>query len=229
MEAGNDNATTLTDDHPRQLIPQLCRLFYQLGWLTGTGGAMSIKHGGQIYVTPSGVQKERIHSDDLFVCNSDGDIVTHALNPELRMSQCAPVFMAGYKMRQAGAVIHTHAKSAVMVTLLYPGKEFRITHMQLIKGIAIGTTGKNHSYDDMLVVPIIENAPREADLIDRMVQAMKEYPDTCAVLVRRHGLYVWGTTWQQAKIMCECLDYLFDTAVEMKKCGLDPTTIPTVN
>jgi len=26
------------------LIPELCRLFYNLGWVTGTGGGISIKH-----------------------------------------------------------------------------------------------------------------------------------------------------------------------------------------
>lgn len=31
--------------HPRRLIPELCRLFYQLGWVTGTGGGISIKLG----------------------------------------------------------------------------------------------------------------------------------------------------------------------------------------
>lgn len=24
-------------EHPRNLIPELCRQFYQLGWVTGTG------------------------------------------------------------------------------------------------------------------------------------------------------------------------------------------------
>ena len=42
----------------------------------------------------------------------------------------------------AGAVIHTHSKSAVMATLLYPGTEFRITHQEMIKGIKKCTQGE---------------------------------------------------------------------------------------
>ncbi|KAK2569029.1 Methylthioribulose-1-phosphate dehydratase [Acropora cervicornis] len=62
-----------------------------------------------------------------------------------------------------------------------------------------------------------------------MAKAMEEYPDSCAVLVRRHGVYVWGDTWQKAKTMCECLDYLCDIATRMKLHGLDPTTKPMEN
>ncbi|KAL0188641.1 hypothetical protein M9458_015740, partial [Cirrhinus mrigala] len=54
-------------------------------------------------------------------------------------------------------------------------------------------------YDDTLVVPIIENTPEEKDLKERMARAMEMYPDSCAVLVRRHGVYVWGETWEKAK------------------------------
>lgn len=32
-------------EHPTNLIPELCKQFYQLGWVTGTGGGMTIKHG----------------------------------------------------------------------------------------------------------------------------------------------------------------------------------------
>lgn len=40
--------------------------------------------------------------------------------------------------RNAGAVIHTHSKAAVMVTLLYPGPVFRITHQEMIKVSFLG-------------------------------------------------------------------------------------------
>ena len=56
-------------------------------------------------------------------------------------------------------------------------------------------------YDETLVVPIIENTPEERDLKERMALAMEQYPDSCAVLVRRHGVYVWGESWEKAKTM----------------------------
>jgi hypothetical protein len=74
---------------------------------------------------------------------------------------------------------------AMLVTLLYD-KEFRITHMEMIKGI------KGLGYHDELVVPIIENTAHEADLKESMDQAIKAYPKATAVLVRRHGVYIWG-------------------------------------
>ena len=51
-----------------------------------------------------------------------------------------------------------------MATLLYPGTEFRVTNLEMIKGIRVGETGKNLCYHDELVVPIIENTPEEKDL-----------------------------------------------------------------
>ncbi|XP_011402463.1 PREDICTED: methylthioribulose-1-phosphate dehydratase-like [Amphimedon queenslandica] len=213
----------MDENHPRVLIPELCKQFYSLGWVTGTGGGISIKYKGSIYVAPSGVQKERIQSNDLFIVNEDGEIMETPSRAELKPSQCTPLFMACYKMRNTGAVIHTHSKSAVMATLLSDSNEFKIKNMEMIKGIKKGDTGINYNNDDMLIVPIIENTRQENELTDRLVTALTSYPDTNAVLVRRHGVYVWGESWEKAKTMCECYDYLFDIAVEMNKLGLDTT------
>ena len=79
-----------------------------------------------------------------------------------------------------------------MATMLYAGTEFIITHQEMIKGIRKCTEGRNYHYYETLVVPIIENTAQERDLKDRMKSAMQKYPDSNAVLVRRHGVYVWG-------------------------------------
>lgn len=88
--------------------------------------------------------------------------------------------------------------------------EFRVTHLEMIKGI------KGHGCFETLAVPIIENTAREAELTDRLRAAMVAYPRCPAVLVRRHGVYVWGEDWVQAKAQAESFDYLFEAAVRMR-------------
>jgi ribulose-5-phosphate 4-epimerase/fuculose-1-phosphate aldolase len=115
-------------------------------------------------------------------------------------------------MRNAEAVMHSHSMYALLATMLDGeySTEFRVTHLEMIKGI----TG--HGYHDTLVVPIIENTAHECDLKDSMEACMKQYPNTFAVLVRRHGVYIWGDTVEQAKAHAECFHYLFEAAVRMK-------------
>ena len=90
----------------------------------------------------------------------------------------------------------------------------------MIKGI------EGYGYFDTLTIPIIENTAWEHELADSLGQAIANNPKACAVLVRRHGMYVWGNTWEQAKRHGECLHYLFDIAIRMKQLGLDFNAAP---
>ncbi|RKP24160.1 putative methylthioribulose-1-phosphate dehydratase [Syncephalis pseudoplumigaleata] len=226
-----DTALVVSSDahHPANLIPELCRLFYQLGWVTGTGGGISIRHGELVYIAPSGVQKERIQPEDLFVLPFRPYPAAPLRYPTkpYKPSACTPLFYNAYRMRNAGACIHTHSQHAVMATLLSTGDTFTITHQEMIKGIRKASERRALRFDETLVVPIVENTCFEEDLQERMAQAMERHPDTCAVLVRRHGVYVWGDTWEQAKCMCECYDYLFEIAVRMRMANLDPAAAPS--
>eukprot|EP01035_Chromulina_nebulosa_P017799 gene17799-23407_t len=209
----------------RELVCELCRQFFEAGWVTGTGGSISIRYGNRIYMTPSGVQKERIKPDELFVLDTNGSILAiPSQKPGCnlpKLSDCAPLFLHAYKQRNAGAVLHSHAYSTNLITSLFEGKsEFRVSHQEMIKGI----TG--HGYYDELVIPIIENTAWEHELADSLGETIAKYPKSVAVLVRRHGMYVWGRTWEEAKRHGECLHYLFEVVIEMKKLGLDFTRGP---
>uniref|UniRef100_A0A8D8YA49 Probable methylthioribulose-1-phosphate dehydratase n=1 Tax=Cacopsylla melanoneura TaxID=428564 RepID=A0A8D8YA49_9HEMI len=146
-------------EHPRNLIPELCKQFYHLGWVTGTGGGMTIKLGDEIYIAPS-------------------------------------------------------------------GNVFRIAFQEMIKGTWNSSLNRYNRYDEELVVPIIENTPNEADLKSSLELALVEFPAASAVLVRRHGVYVWGADWKSTKTQTECYDYLFELAVSMKQLGLSPLSPP---
>lgn len=130
--------------------------------------------------------------------------------PQYKPSQCTPLFLAAFTRRGAGCCIHTHSQWAVLVTLLLeaqgPGKDkvFEINNLEQIKGFGRGMTKVgNLGYHDTLRIPVIENTPHEEDLTEYLEEAMEKYPDTYAVLVRRHGVYVWGDNVHKAKTQCE--------------------------
>jgi methylthioribulose-1-phosphate dehydratase len=212
-------ATVPTVSDPREIIVELCRQLYTLGWVSGTGGGVSIREGGRVYMAPSGVQKERMRAADMFVLDADGHVIEAPVNSALRVSACAPLFFNAYRLRGAGAVLHSHSVHAMLATLI-SGDVFRVTHLEMMKGI------EGVGYHDVLEVPIIENTAHECDLADAMADAMRAFPKSQAVLVRRHGVYVWGADWARAKTQAECYDYLFEAAVKMRQLGLDPSAKP---
>ncbi|EME29887.1 methylthioribulose-1-phosphate dehydratase [Galdieria sulphuraria] len=201
-------------EQAKSLIVDLCRQFYTLGWVSGTGGGISIKEDGRIYMAPSGVQKERLHIEDIFVLDEQGRILEMPqVGKMLKLSACAPLFMKAYELRGAGAVIHSHSINAVLASLISEEEEFRISHMEMIKGI------RGMGYHNTLIVPIIKNTAYEGDLTVSLEEAMLKYPSTFAVLVERHGVYVWGKDWKEAKTHAECYDYLFQVVIELRKLG----------
>ncbi|XP_057984379.1 probable bifunctional methylthioribulose-1-phosphate dehydratase/enolase-phosphatase E1 2 isoform X3 [Hevea brasiliensis] len=249
----------------KSLVAELCRQFYTMGWVSGTGGSVTVKvHDDSvprphqlIVMSPSGfytwcflmalgsinlimhlcniflfafceicvgVQKERMVPEDMYVLSSDGFILStptpkpYPYKPP-KCTDCALLFMKVYEMCNAGAVIHSHGMESCLVTMINPFlKEFQITHMEMIKGI------QGHSYSDELVVPIIENTSLEGELTEPITEAIRAYSKTTAVLVRNHGVYIWGDSWISAKTQAECYHYLFDAAIKLHQLGLDWST-----
>jgi hypothetical protein len=87
-------------DEAKDLICELCRNFYTQGWVSGTGGGISMKaEGDKIVMAPSGVQKERMEPDDMFVLDAAGNVLHMpvARPPPYKppkLSECAPLFTA---------------------------------------------------------------------------------------------------------------------------------------
>jgi ribulose-5-phosphate 4-epimerase/fuculose-1-phosphate aldolase len=95
-----------TVDEAKSLICDLCATFYAQGWVSGTGGGISVKSvDGRIVMAPSGVQKERMLPSDMFVLDgATGAVVEEpvARPPPYRppkLSECSPLFMAVRPLR----------------------------------------------------------------------------------------------------------------------------------
>ena len=214
------DAPLTTVDDAKRAICELGRRFYAQGWVSGTGGGISIRVDDRVVMAPSGVQKELLAPEDMFLLDLEGRVVERPASSTLKVSECRPLFHLAFTRRDAGAVIHSHSERALLATLLVDDA-VTFTHLEMMKGL------RGVSYHDTHAVPVVENTAEERDLESALREAMDAHPKAHAVLVRRHGVYVWGKDWREAKRHAECYDYLFGVTVEMKRLGLDPSRPPT--
>jgi len=214
------------------LISQLCEFFYKCGWAPGTASGCSIRIGGpdvnkpwRVFVAPSGVQKEDMVAEDVFEMDMNQNVVQKSKTSGLKLSASTPLWFIVYKHRStAKCVVHTHSMNAHLATLLDPTEKsdvLRMTHLEMLKGVG------RYAYDDTLEIPIIDNRPTEAELAEQFEAAILKYPKCNAVLVRRHGIYCWGDSWEQAKTQLESFDYLFECAIKMRQIGVNFSAVPS--
>lgn len=215
------------DEGPMTLqnFTKLMVQFYEMGWMRGSGGAMGCISGSELMISPSALQKERIREQDVFVYNiTQKTEVQRPLNKRITVSSCSVLFSLIMKETGSECVIHTHSKSANLLTQLIKSDTFEISHQEYIKGIYDPFSGKALRYSDTLTIPIIDNMPSESQLLEPIRGVLDNHPQAIAVLVRNHGLFVWGPTWESTKIMTECIDYLLELSIDMLK-----NNIPLVN
>lgn len=204
---------------PKQTIAEMCQNFYRLGWVSGTGGGISIRRQDRIYMAPSGVEKEKILPEDCFVLDLSGNVIEKPARETLKLTECAPLFMSAFELRDAGAVLHSHSANVVLMTMLARRLDEEIsvlefTQLEMLKGI------QGHGYYDVFELPVVDNTAHECDLTDSLRRAMERFPRSPAVAVRNHGIYVWGSNEVKAKTQAECIDFVCEVYWKMRSAGI---------
>jgi methylthioribulose-1-phosphate dehydratase len=192
----------------RTLLCELLALFYDKGWVAGTGGGVCARLDDQrLLMAPTGVHKERVAPGDLFVVDDTGRVVRPPRRKALRLTECSAIFCAVINRRRAGSVMHSHALSAVLAADEAEGKDrIVIRDLEMLKGIRGGTNADRHA------VPVIDNAAREPELVERIQDVIErpEFTQAACVLVRDHGAYIWGHDVWEAKRHAEVYHFLFE-------------------
>jgi len=70
----------------------------------GTSGNLSVRSGGQVAITPSGIAYDTLTPESICVISVEGDVLEGALEP----SSEVPMHTLVYQRTNAAAVVHTH-------------------------------------------------------------------------------------------------------------------------
>lgn len=175
--------------------------FAALGWMRGTSGNLSTtlqRDPLRLAVTASGLDKGELGAEDVVVVDSDGAAVPDQPNPDQRPSAEAGLHARIAAVAGAGAVVHVHMLAPVVAAHRWPDGVV-LRDLEMLKGL-----GRRD--DETMVVPVVPNSQDMRVLGDAFEEVHD--PATPALIVARHGVYVWGRDLVQARHRTECLEWL---------------------
>jgi methylthioribulose-1-phosphate dehydratase len=171
-------------------------------WFMGTSGNLAIKvsdHPLQFLVTASGKDKRKRTNDDFLLVDEFGRPVEEN---HLRPSAETLLHVEIYRKTNAGCSLHVHTIDNNVISEVYGDNgEVTFQGQELIKAF------DKWEEDAVLKIPIIRNYAH----IPTLSQAFSEHvtSDSGAVLIRNHGITVWGRTSFEAKKILEASEFLF--------------------
>jgi methylthioribulose-1-phosphate dehydratase len=189
-----------------QAAESLCataRWCYTQGWVPATSGNFSVRVGGRILITASGLDKGLLTPEGLLEVDLDGRVLGGAGRPSAETG----LHLVLLKARpEIGAILHVHTVWNTLLSGIHEGtNHVEIGGYELLKGLS-GVSSHTH----VERVPILENSQDYAELTAKLAEVLLEYPDAHGVLLRRHGLYTWGESVAEARRHLEALEFLFE-------------------
>ncbi|MEC0921565.1 methylthioribulose 1-phosphate dehydratase [Bacillus safensis] len=188
-----------------QELADVKRELAQRDWFFGTSGNLSIKVSDDpitFLVTASGKDKRKETNEDFVLVNAAGQ--PHDPNEPLRPSAETLLHTYVYELTKAGCCLHVHTIDNNVMSELYGDKgEIRFKGNEIIKALGYWEE------DAEVSIPIIENPAHIPQLAEQFAKHLTLEASSGAVLIRNHGITVWGKTAFEAKRVLEAYEFLF--------------------
>jgi len=188
--------------HPAEQITLIIGRIYRSGMTTTSGGNISIMdENGDIWITPSGIDKGSLTVKDIMCVKADGTIV----GPHKPSSEY-PFHRALYNMRpQMKSVIHAHPPGLVTFSIV-------------------------HQIPDTSIIPQARNVcgpigfapyalPGSEELGQKIANEFKQHPEYKAVIMENHGVVLMGEDVADAYQRFETLELCARTILNAKTLG----------
>ncbi|WML38889.1 methylthioribulose 1-phosphate dehydratase [Neobacillus sp. OS1-2] len=171
-------------------------------WFMGTSGNLAIKvsdHPLQFLVTASGKDKRKRTDEDFLLVDEFGRA---ARETHLKPSAETLLHVEIYRKTNAGCSLHVHTIDNNVISEVY-GDHGEVT----FKGQELIKAFDKWEEDAVLTIPIIHNYAHIPTLASKFSEHVLS--DSGAVLIRNHGITVWGRNAFEAKKILEASEFLF--------------------
>lgn len=187
--------------HPADQLVMIMQRIYQYGMTTTSGGNLSIRDAnGDIWITPSGIDKGSLRSNDMIRVKPDGQAIgIHKPSVEL------PFHRGIYNARpDLHAILHAHPPTMVAFSLarIIPNIRLTCDVLQICKEVALAEYA----------------VPGSEQLGSNIAKAFSQGPDI--VLLENHGCVIGAEDLFSAFRAFETLDFSGRLQIDAMKLGV---------
>jgi len=189
-------------------LAEIGRRFYLRGWMSGTSGNLSAvvsRAPLRLAITRSSVPKGGLTAKQILQVDAHG-VPTRPGSGRPSAETLLHCVIA--RDRGAGGILHTHSVwSTILSDVHAAAGGLAISGFEMQKGLEGVRT---HEQREFVPILILENDQDMARLAVRVSDMLRRFPDAHAFLLRRHGLYTWGATLDEAERHVEIAEFLFE-------------------
>ena len=197
-----------------QRLAEIGRRFDSRNWVLGTSGNFSVvvkREPMRLAITPSGVSKGALTPDQILEIDEEGAVSQGLGKPSAE----ARLHVEIVRARGADAVLHTHSLWSTLLSDEHAAQGgLEIEGYEMLKGLAGVSSHEHREW-----IPILENDQDMARLGAAIRALLSRHPASHAFLLRRHGMYTWGSTLAEALRHVEIVEFLLEAVGRAKERG----------
>ena len=199
----------MNDSLPASPVTELAetgREFYRRGWARGASGNFSIllaRKPLRLCITAAGNEKGTLDDTNFLEIDDDAEILQGFGRP----SDETMLHLSIYRRRpKARCILYSQTVWGTMLSdKFYVDGSIAMQGYEVLKGLS-GVTSHEHTER----IPIVENSQDQIALSHVIENVLLENSSIHGIYIRRHGLYSWGETVEEARRNIEIFEFMFE-------------------
>lgn len=192
---------------PTEQLTEAGRVFYSRGWARGASGNYSIllaRKPMRLCITAAGNEKGTLDETNFLEIDDDAEILQGFGRP----SDETLLHLTIYRLRpRARCILYSQTVAGMILSdKNFVDGAISVSGYEVLKGLSGVNT---HEHTEL--VPIVENSQDQIALSHVITNVLLENPNIHGIYIRRHGLFAWGETVEEARRHVEIFEFLFET------------------
>lgn len=182
------------------------REFYRRGWARGASGNFSIllaRKPMRLCITAAGNEKGTLDETNFLELDDDAEILQGFGRP----SDESLLHLTIYRLKpKARCILYSQTVwGTILSDKFFVDGSIALQGYEVLKGLA-GVESHEHTER----IPIVENSADQIALSHVIGNVLLESPSIHGIYIRRHGLFTWGETVEEARRNIEIFEFLFE-------------------